>query len=557
MPKTVDVIPDLIWRQIYLPQRFGGCGYRKSKDVFVLSFLGGFAMAAYSPIYNIPLIAPFLTEDVKWPEESELPSLRAVSDAWRSTESLVRVRALCKAAVAGVVRPPSDDPELQDPDTFSQQLDDQEARFETRFKAQSVNGAESTPESSYETLTQEILDRAESERAASGHDEELWPGVRHRQFENPHQHPSSLRLWSQQGGRKFQKLFSRHMDMLRFNSFTSDLVAECGLRSLALFRAKINSFAVAPLTILPNKPERRFANDVFQWCLNDRVQLLQPAAVSISEQLCNCHLRPKIGDSNGRHLRCCHKNNAFMRFHDHLRDLLAKMCLSAGLTVQREPINLLPAEPGTRPGDLYITDWTIDGILQVNHAIDFTAPSVDAGWSRLTATEKNLRAAKPGVAAKRAEEFKRRYTGSAEGQANRGNNLSMTDRCRQQRIHFWPVAVELDGAITPSFLQLFNNVCNAAKNLTGQNLPSFKHYWSKRIACEIHQLNAKLGLQRAASLRRSLMRLSSTADDVMQFDQLQTDLPSSVSDRSEFRDRHRVLNASRSRRLLRTSRRLA
>ena len=49
--KTVDVIPDLIWRQIYLPQRFGGCGYRKSKDVFVLSFLGGFAMAAYSPIY--------------------------------------------------------------------------------------------------------------------------------------------------------------------------------------------------------------------------------------------------------------------------------------------------------------------------------------------------------------------------------------------------------------------------------------------------------------------------------------------------------------------------
>jgi hypothetical protein len=66
-----------------------------------------------------------------------------------------------------------------------------------------------------------------------------------------------------------------------------------------------------------------------------------------------------------------------------------------------------------------------------------------------------------------------------------------------------------------------------------------------------------LGLQRAASLRRSLMRLSSTAEKVMQFDQLQTDLPSSVSDRSEFRDRHRALkNASRSRRLLRASRRL-
>jgi hypothetical protein len=173
----VDAIPDLIWRQIYLPQRFGGCGYRKSKDVFVLSFLGGFAMAAYSPTYNISLVAPFLAADVGWPEESGLPSLGAVTDAWRSTESLVRVRALSKAAVAGVVRPPLDDPDLQDPDTWPQQLDDQEARFETRFKAQAVNGAASTPESSYEPLTKEISDRAENERVASGDDDELWPRI--------------------------------------------------------------------------------------------------------------------------------------------------------------------------------------------------------------------------------------------------------------------------------------------------------------------------------------------------------------------------------------------
>ena len=75
-------------------------------------------MAAYSPIYNISLVAPFLAADVEWPEESGLPSLGAVTSAWRSTESLVRVRALSKAAVAGVVRPPSDDPDLQDPDTW-------------------------------------------------------------------------------------------------------------------------------------------------------------------------------------------------------------------------------------------------------------------------------------------------------------------------------------------------------------------------------------------------------------------------------------------------------
>ena len=210
-----------------------------------------------------------------------------------------------------------------------------------------------------------------------------------------------------------------------------------------------------------------------------------------------------------------------------------------------------------RPGDLYITDWTLEGILQVNHAIDFTSPSVDSGWSRLTVAEKTLRAVKPGVAAQRKEEAKRGHVGTAEAQEARGDSLPMTERCRQQRINFWPVAIEVDGAITPSFLRFFKNVCNAAKNLTGQNLSSFKHYWSKRIACELHQFNAKLCLQRASSLRRSFMRLPSTNENVLQFDQLQTDLPSSVSDRSEYRDSHRTSsNASNARRLLRARRRL-
>lgn len=234
-----------------------------------------------------------------------------------------------------------------------------------------------------------------------------------------------------------------------------------------------------------------------------------------------------------------------------------KMCLAAGLTVQREPTHLLPAEPGIRPGDLYVSDWTLEGVLQVNHAIDFTAPSVDGGWSILTPAEKSLRATRPGVAAQRREEFKRSHPGTAEAQEIRGDNLSMTERCRQQRIHFWPVAIEVDGAITPSFLRFFKNVCNAAKTLTGQNLSSFKHYWSKRVACEIHQFNSTLGLQRAASLRRSLLRLPSAVESVLQFHQLQTDLPSSVSDRSEFRDRHRAAsNVSRANRLLRARRRL-
>ena len=109
----------------------------------------------------------------------------------------------------------------------------------------------------------------------------------------------------------------------------------------------------------------------------------------------------------------------------------------------------------------------------------------------------------------------------------------------KQHINFWPVAIEADGACTSSFLHFFQNVCNAAKTLTDQNQSAFKHYWSKRIGCELHQQNARLCLQRTASLRRKLKRLPVTSDDVLQYQQLQTDLPSSVSVRSEHRDRQR------------------
>ena len=94
---------------------------------------------------------------------------------------------------------------------------------------------------------------------------------------------------------------------------------ERGLEALALFRAKINPIASVPLNILPNKPERKFSNDSFQWYLNDRVGLMQPSAKSISAQNCNCRFTPVIGDSNGRHFRSCPKNNLFTRFHDKLQ----------------------------------------------------------------------------------------------------------------------------------------------------------------------------------------------------------------------------------------------
>jgi hypothetical protein len=344
--------------------------------------------------------------------------------------------------------------------------------------------------------------------------------------------------------------------MHRFNQFVSALTEERGMEGLALFRAKINAFATVPLTILPNKPERKFGNDAFQWCLNDRVQMMQPSAASISAQNCDCHNHPVVG--RGRHFRTCSKQGANTRFHDHMRDTLIKMVSAAGLSVEREPKGKLPAEPDLRPGDLCISDWTVDGIVQTGHCIDFAAPSVTGNgtWGYLSNDEKMLRAGVVGVAGKRIEDFKSAKKGSEQEQEDGGDNFSMKERCRLQHINFWPVAIEVDGAITSSFLRFFNNVCDAATNLTEQNRTSFKHYWSKRIACELHQQNARLSLQRAASLRRRLRRLPVTSDAVLQYHQLQTDLPSSVSDRSEFRDRQRTSRNAHAARRVRQRRRM-
>ena len=135
--------------------------------------------------------------------------------------------------------------------------------------------------------------------------------------------------------------------------------------------------------------------------------------------------------------------------------------------------------------------------------------------------------------------WKRARKGDRADQEARGNNYSMLERCRRQNIHFWPVAIENDGCATGSFLAFFNNVCNAAKDLTDQNPSAFKNYWRTRIACEIHQCNARLTLQRSAQLRRTLSRIPTTANDILQVLEPQMDLPSTVSSRSGFRDHQR------------------
>jgi hypothetical protein len=63
---------------------------------------------------------------------------------------------------------------------------------------------------------------------------------------------------------------------------------------------------------------------------------------------------------------------------------------------------------------------------------------------------------------------KRNKKGSRREQEARGNDFSMEQRCLLRNIHFWPMAVEADGAMSKSFISFFNLVCDAANDLTGQ-----------------------------------------------------------------------------------------
>ena len=54
---------------------------------------------------------------------------------------------------------------------------------------------------------------------------------------------------------------------------------------------------------------------------------------------------------------------------------------------------------------------------------------------------------------------------------------------------------------------------------------------------ELHKTNSKLALSRAAAARRALFRLPTGGSGDMHNDEVQTDLPAAVADRSPYRGR--------------------
>jgi len=346
-----NALDALCYKQIYLPIRFGGFGYRSSRDIVHEAFVASFAMSAYTRQFNIGTIAPFLADAIMNPELHNLPSLQELSSSWEYIcRNRPRVTALAKAAVVGVVRPPIIDPlEADDPSLWERALMNQESVFESRFKSQVVRGIPPEDNStSWIQSIQDITDRADTAF------ENIRPisQLLMDHYSQPWKYPSVMLRWLEQGATKLQHIFSRIADTHRFLSFTSECTDFSKLR-FTIFLAKQNPFSSIPLTILPNKPERIFNNAEFQWFLADKLQATQPCSTDLSALHCDCSTHTIIG--SGRHFRLCTKSHRSIhtQFHNKMRDELVLFCRSAGLRAVKEPENLLPEDPLLRPGDLY------------------------------------------------------------------------------------------------------------------------------------------------------------------------------------------------------------
>ena len=438
-------------QQSFLPMRFGGLGFLLASSSRVSTFMGGFCTATLGS-YSVTSIMPFLAPDVQCPESSALPSMVAVTKAWSELLlSCKRLWTLARSAAAEVIRPPSADPDDEAEGSFQKQLLDQEIRYEAKFKSQAVRGrVPGVGELSCDELTAAIESRSMTEFQSEGGN---WSDLQKDQFDCPESFPSILRKWKDQGGGMFQKTFSRNVDMCRFLQFFADVGSSPnGLKKQALFRAQLNRCAAVPLSILPNQKDRQFSNARFQWILCNRIQAPQPGVESFKDKRCICPSAPVVGDDNGRHVRRCNATDVKGYVHDGFRDETNIFLRSAGFAAEIEKKKLLPDEPTLRPGDNWIPDWTIDGVRQKDHAVDGTHPVVETHWDSLSLPAQQQRAATVGVVAEESVEEKRVKKGKRSEQEARGNDFSMEKRCRLRNIHFWPMAIEADGAMSKSFI---------------------------------------------------------------------------------------------------------
>jgi hypothetical protein len=114
----------------------------------------------------------------------------------------------------------------------------------------------------------------------------------------------------------------------------------------------------------------------------------------------------------------------------------------------------------------------------------------DGGWRGLSRTKKQERSLAIGDRAIEEELGKCHNPGEPKAQAARDNTYiflaNCQESCRRAQVHFWPIAIEVDGHCLAPFLRLVTSVCNAAKELKEQHPQAFKQNLWKRIVVDGH-----------------------------------------------------------------------
>ena len=345
-------------------------------------------------------------------------------------------------------------------------------------------------------------------------------------YQEPHKFPSIMRLMYNSGQRKFQRLFTKLIDMSRFNRFFEGIPA---LIDKARFRGILHSLSTLPFYVVPNTKTRELANSEFQWLVANRLNISQPSSESLGPLKCTCG---KDLDG-GRHFRRCKVGGGMMKVHDSVRDTMHKMLKSSGLLTRKEPKYLLRDNANDRPADNFVEDWTLPRIPFVRHAIDWTLPLVDSAFNQLPKEQKLARASTVGVLAKRATQDKRDDVGTEMEQSLRGNAFTMQTRTRLERINFMPVGVEGDGVPSEEFEDLIKKVSKTASELRGHNRISFGNKWRVEIAMTIAKTSAKVSLARCLATK-VLRRRAPPLDDICGEPQL--DVPIAMDSRRAFRN---------------------
>ena len=528
----------LMDEQASMPQRFAGLGYRKSANVAQAAYLGGFAMAAYGR-YGVGRICPDLRGALDAPQDfQQYPSLKAVCTVWRKATKRQphrqdqRLRIMAMAAVADTLQTPdARPPGITEVEWgFYKQVfrDKDNGAYETRSKSEHQLGIEGS-HGKARAINAEMEKRAVEAFEKLHADGDVTPTQR-AMFLHPHRHPGVIKLLWTSGEMKIQRLISRLDANQRFENYVADLPDQ---RTEARFRGVMNNVNNTPLRTIPSHRKRIMASEEFEWTLNNRIQKGQPSTEEISEQMCSCG--KAVGD--GRHFRQCRKANGMLRLHDSMRDNLLNMCRSAGLHATREPRHLLRDSEFDRPADILIQNWSIEGFKQRKHAVDCSFPMVDSNWNGQTAAEKETKAKRVGVTAEAQADAKRNHIGSAAEQLERGNSATMTERCRLEGIHFWPVPVEGDGAVSKDFEMLIQNVSDAANKIMGHDRQEFQARWMSTFSIKLAVMSARISIQRSSAEYRRLSRMADNQNEF--YGQMGTEVPiqAGVNRSREFRNR--------------------